>query len=82
MKVILWSFAIALSFPLGCLDMTVRLCPSLISKGINSLPIKPVHPVSSNLMISPIRSDQLRGILINLWSLSMKNICVMEFTIN
>ena len=62
--------------------MTVRLCPSVMSKGINSLPIKPVHPVSSNLMISLIRFDQLRGILINLWCLSLKNICVKEFAIN
>ena len=67
MKVMLWSLAIAFSFPLDCLVMTVRLCPSLLSKGINSLPINPVHPVSSNFMISLIRFVQLRGIWIDLW---------------
>ena len=82
MTFMLESLTIVFNLPFVCLDMTVRLCPSLISKGINSLPIKPVHPVSSNFMISLIRFDQLRGILMNLWCSSIKNINVMEFAIN
>ncbi|KGG21729.1 hypothetical protein EV03_0468 [Prochlorococcus marinus str. PAC1] len=54
-----------------------------MSEGINSLPIKPVHPVSSNFMISLFRFDKLRGILITygvdplrifaLWNLQLIN---------
>jgi hypothetical protein len=52
-----------------------------MSKGINSLPIKPVHPVSSNFMISLFSFDKLRGILIT-FGIDPPSICVMEFAIN